>query len=978
MGSVYRATERGLERLVALKVIAGGHARDARTRARFRMEARTAAAIEHPHVVPIYDADEHDGVLYLSMRLIDGPSLAEVIAREGRLDTPRAVQIIVQVASALDAAHARGVLHRDIKPANVMLERRGDTEHAYVMDFGVARPTVGNEAVTVPGAIVGTPGYLSPEVLRGAPADQRADVYALGCTLFELLTGTTPFPAASLQARIGGHLYGPIPRVRDAAVDTPPALERVVMSALAKASEDRPASAAAFAESALAAVDSRAASTPLAAAAAASLSARDNLPARGRVIGRAPQVRELTRACREHGASVISGIGPGGVGKPPLALAAAYELASDFPDGRVLVELEAVPDPADVLGAIMRAIDLAAVEEVSAAERLAAHLRGRRMLLILDNFEHLLDAAAGLADIAAQAPATCLLVTSQAPLNLRAERVIRLAPLALPEPAAVDPQRLAGVPAVELLVREASRADSRFALTPANAASVARICTQLDGLPLALELAAARLALFHADELAERLERDLNALGHGARDLPARQRGLSATLDWTTSLLDAGERELLHRLAVFADGFSAEVAEAVGDADAIERLAVLYDVALIRRAAGGRFTIPPPVRLYALERLRATGAEHDARLRQSAALTAKAERADRVWWTDLPTSRRIYAEEAENIREAMAYLRTAAPHPHARLVAAAARWFIESAAPSEILVEIDAALATRPDEPLRVRLLCRRAVAIEGEGSLEASLAAVEACESAGSAFDLAEALFGLSAHLQLTDPQQALRVALRAQAHARATNDRVARDQADLATGTALTLTGAPAQGLAVLTLLNRRVRPGDRIAMYTTIALADAALACGDASGALAGYCRWLRDFHALHSHSNEAFQLDSAAIALTELGRHEEAIIAAAISDLLRAEWSIGRPAAWTATRDEKLRVAHDALEPAVLQHAQAYARRLGPERGSIWVAARADPDTTDALDTPTATPSAAPDATHDAALQRGSQERRRRAP
>ena len=243
---------------------------------------------------------------------------------------------------------------------------------------------------------------------------------------------------------------------------------------------------------------------------------------------------------------------------------------------------------------------------------------------------------------------------------------------------------------------------------------------------------------------------------------------------------------------------------------------------------------------------------------------------------------------------------------------------------------------------LRARLLCRRAIAVESDDPLAASEVAVEACRESAGGRDLVEALFGLSTGLAITaDGSAALRVANEAQAAARGLNDRVASDLADLATGTALALVGRPAEALALVTLLDRRVPPGGRIAMNATVARADTALACGDFVGALEGYCRWLRTHHTLNSYVNEAFQLDGAAMALTALERFEEAVVAAEISDLLRAERTIDAPPVYRESRDADLARAYRALGPTGVESARATARRLGVHHGPLWVASHVDP-------------------------------------
>src|SRR5690349_18477542 len=183
MGVVYKATHIALDHVVALKVISPALAGDPRFRRRFEEESRIAVSIRHPNVVPIHHAGEEDGLLFVTMDLIDGADLRGVLNREGKLDPRRAAEIIGEVASALDAAHARGLVHRDIKPGNILIE--AETGHVYLTDFGLARQIDATSGVTATGAFVGTLDYVAPEQIRGERVDARADVYALGCVLFE-------------------------------------------------------------------------------------------------------------------------------------------------------------------------------------------------------------------------------------------------------------------------------------------------------------------------------------------------------------------------------------------------------------------------------------------------------------------------------------------------------------------------------------------------------------------------------------------------------------------------------------------------------------------------------------------------------------------------------------------------------------------------------------------------------------------------
>ncbi|MDN5931615.1 MAG: protein kinase [Pseudonocardia sp.] len=252
MGEVFRAFDTEHERVVALKRLPAHLASDPDFRARFRKEAAIASRLTEPHIVPIHDYGEIDGRLYLDMRLVSGRDLAAVLAQDGPLAPERAVSVIAQVASALDAAHASGLLHRDVKPANVLLT--GD--FAYLADFGVARAIDGSRdsALTATGATVGTLGYMAPERFLGDHVDHRADVYALACVLVELLTGRPPFAAVSGPALMHAHMAADAPSVSRTVAGVPAALDEVVARGMAKRPDNRYATAGALASAATAAL----------------------------------------------------------------------------------------------------------------------------------------------------------------------------------------------------------------------------------------------------------------------------------------------------------------------------------------------------------------------------------------------------------------------------------------------------------------------------------------------------------------------------------------------------------------------------------------------------------------------------------------------------------------------------------------------------------------------------------------------------
>ena len=239
MGILYLAVEPGLERRVALKLIAPEAVDDEVFARRFAEESRIAASIEHPNVVPIYAAGEEDGVPYIAMRYVAGADLARRLAREGRLSPEVAVGLIAQIGNGLDAIHAAGLIHRDVKPANVLLSGDDGADHAYITDFGVARNVSTESGLTQTGRFVGTLDYVAPEQISGGAIDARVDVYALGCLLFKLLTGEVPFPKEGDAARLFAHLNDPPPAPSLYVPEVSMALDDVVIRAMSKSPDDR-------------------------------------------------------------------------------------------------------------------------------------------------------------------------------------------------------------------------------------------------------------------------------------------------------------------------------------------------------------------------------------------------------------------------------------------------------------------------------------------------------------------------------------------------------------------------------------------------------------------------------------------------------------------------------------------------------------------------------------------------------------------
>jgi serine/threonine-protein kinase len=245
MAAVYRARDERLGRVVALKLLAG----DDGVRKRFAREARAVAAVDHPHIIPVYEAGEAGGVLFIAMRFVAGDDLRVIVSREGGLRPRRAAAFVSPVASALDAAHGAGLVHRDVKPANMLVDvGPGRPEHVYLSDFGLARGMVSSSGLTGAGQFLGTPDYSAPEQISGQPVDGRADQYSLACVAYTLLCGSVPYKREVAMAVLYAHLSAPPPRATAVRPDLPDAVDQVLARALAKAPDERYDSCGDFAD----------------------------------------------------------------------------------------------------------------------------------------------------------------------------------------------------------------------------------------------------------------------------------------------------------------------------------------------------------------------------------------------------------------------------------------------------------------------------------------------------------------------------------------------------------------------------------------------------------------------------------------------------------------------------------------------------------------------------------------------------------
>jgi predicted ATPase/DNA-binding XRE family transcriptional regulator len=445
------------------------------------------------------------------------------------------------------------------------------------------------------------------------------------------------------------------------------------------------------------------------------------------LVGRERELEEIERFLRERRVRLLTLTGTGGVGKTRLALEAARRLSSAgelLADGVIFIGLASLNDATLVMPTIAQSLGLREVEGRSAREALYAYLKERRLLLVLDNLEHLLESVPEVVALIEGCPALAVLATSRAPLRVRGEQEYPVGPLGVPDPARAPlAEEVSGAPAVELFVERARAASPSFGLTEANAAAVAAICWRLDGLPLALELAAARARFLGPTALLSRLDQALQA--EGARDLPERQRTMRATLDWSHDLLHVPEKELFRRLSVFAGGWTLEATEAVGEdggseaEDVLALLGYLVEQSLVvsEGDADGslRYGMLEPIRQYALEKLEQSGEEEDVRRLHAAFFLALVEEAEKeltgpdqgAWFDRLET-------EHDNLRAALLWsLEGEEPDTGLRLAAALWRMWNARGYMQEGRGWLERALSSTDDRPSS-----ERARALNGAGAL--------------------------------------------------------------------------------------------------------------------------------------------------------------------------------------------------------------------------------------------------------------------
>ncbi|MDV7090252.1 protein kinase domain-containing protein [Rhodococcus opacus] len=785
-GVVYRCVQTSLDRTVAVKVLTADL--DEENRARFFREQRAMGLLTgHPNIITVLQVGATDsGRPYIVMPYCPQDSLEVRIRNQGPLEVHDALRLGVKMAGALETAHRLGILHRDVKPGNILLTDYGEPA---LTDFGIAHVAGGFETAT--GTVTGSPAFTAPEVLKGESPSPVSDLYSLGATLFCAITGHAAFERRSGEQVVAQFLRittHPAPDLREHGL--PGDVSEVVGRSMSADPCDRPASAAelgdalrqvqlhhgfpademalhivpgqaqrgwAYPRDSAGIIESPFGSSQSSSADAREHSVQADAPASARVTpaprgkdGNLPHEltsfvgrrRELSEAKKMLSVSrLVTLTGIGGVGKTRLALRVAADMRRGFADGVWLVDLGGLGEGSLLPGVVAGALGLRDQSARPVQDVVLEYLAPRHLLLVLDNCEQIVDAVAALTEALLRiCPGLRILTTSRETLAVGGEVTLRVPPLTVPEPDHQPIlQGLARYDAVTLFAERAVAAVPAFALTEDNRTTVTRICQRLEGLPLPIELAAARLRAMSAAQILAHLTDRYRLLSSGARGAPSRQQTLRLCMDWSYGLCNPREQQAWARLSVFAGGFELDAVEGIyagelDESDVLNVVASLIDKSILIREepdAVVRYRLLETLRDYGREKLQESGDSMSIRRRHRDWYQRLVFRAEAEWISDRQLGWIARLErERQNLREALAFCATEFTESEAGLRIAGALypfWFSRGLL-SEGRRALERALNSSDGQPTvdRVKALYTASVLAGRQGDPDAGTALID------------------------------------------------------------------------------------------------------------------------------------------------------------------------------------------------------------------------------------------------------------
>lgn len=631
MGTVYSGIDTMTDSPIAIKILQYEHADDQESVERFIREGEVLRRVDHPNIVNMLASLEENNRRYIIMELVIGGSLQDLLNREMRLPVNRVVEISLELSDALARAHHLDIIHRDIKPGNVLIADDGTPR---LTDFGIAHIST-HSRLTATGQVIGTMPYISPELLRQKPPSVLSDIWALGVLMFEMLTGQLPFDGDHPLAVIHAIANKPPPEIEEIRPDIPDAIIDLVYRMLDKVPESRiPSMRMIGAE--LEAIQKGHVALTYAAPLPTStlplqvndgsggkptmlesesffalqedhLMTHHNLPHHTSVfLGRSKELEEIVNLIDDPDVRLVTILGPGGIGKTRLAISVAQAQMDAFEDGLFFVELAPLDNADQIVTALAETFHMKFDPRQSPKEQVIDHLESRQMLVVMDNFEHVMEGVDLVTDILKAAPNLKILVTSRERLNLRDENVYAISGISYTGKKTLTGSdilaNLQDLPAVQLFIQTAQRVMPDFEPTIDNLPWISRICSAVQGMPLAIELAAGWIEMLDVDEITKELEDSFDFLETQLRDIPDRHRSLRAVFEYSWQLLSDGEREMFADLSVFRGGFTRGAAKKVVGA-ALRDLSVFGNKSLIRRDPDGRYAVHEMLRQFAEEEL---------------------------------------------------------------------------------------------------------------------------------------------------------------------------------------------------------------------------------------------------------------------------------------------------------------------------------------------------------------------------------------
>lgn len=563
MGVLYKAQDTKLDRPVAIKILHPDLTSGESDRERFILEAKATAALNHSNIATIHAIEEFASQLFIIMEYIQGLELSNAIKKSEFLSINTAIDYTRQMAFGLNAAHNKGIIHRDIKSSNIMITN----DHVIkIMDFGLAQFVDGRD-VSKGQATPGTIAYMAPEQIKGFPASQQTDIFSFGVVLYEMITAKLPFSGKNEAEILYAIINEEPPAVNAVRADCPSSLSDIITKCLEKEPKNR------FQRMADILVALKNDSFQLAQSLA---SDKHNLPVQlTSFIGRTREIEIVSTLLSKN--RLVTLTGAGGCGKSRLAIKVAARVASHYEDGVWLADLAPLSNPQRIPHTLATALSIPEEANVPVEEAVLKSVKDKKVLIILDNCEHLIAECSRLADMLIKSTNNMvILATSREALNVENEKSWLVPSLSLPDPQTTYPlAELSEIESIQLFKARATTAMPAFQISEKNANSVRKICTHLDGIPLAIELAAARIKLFGPEIVLDRLDRRFQLLTGNTGTSIERHRTLRAAIEWSYDLLDNKEQMLFNRLSVFAGSFDMAAVERVCSFEPLESAEIL-------------------------------------------------------------------------------------------------------------------------------------------------------------------------------------------------------------------------------------------------------------------------------------------------------------------------------------------------------------------------------------------------------------------